>query len=115
MSDVYGAEDVNDPYAQPGKAFFKTLPTLDMLEVVHKQLGYRLSLDNIAGATLNAGKTADGLDALRWWKQGQIEKIRAYCESDVRLTRDVYLHGKQHGFVLFTNKSGATVRAPVSF
>ena len=102
-------------YAQPGKAFFKTLPTLDMLEVVHKQLGYRLSLDNIAGATLNAGKTADGLDALRWWKQGQIEKIRAYCESDVRLTRDVYLHGKQHGFVLFTNKSGAKVRAPVSF
>lgn len=98
-----------------GKAFFKSIPTLDMLEEVQSRLGYRVSLDNLAQATLNAAKSADGLDALRWWKQGEVEKIRLYCESDVRLTRDIYLHGREHGFLLFTNKAKNKVQVPASW
>ncbi|WP_461209797.1 DEAD/DEAH box helicase [Desulfocurvus sp. DL9XJH121] len=94
---------------------FKVLPTLDILEKVHERLGYRLSLDHLAGATLGAQKSADGLQALQWWKQGRIDDIVAYCKQDVAVTRDLYLYGLEHGHLLFTNKAGNTVRLPVSW
>ncbi|MGE4299727.1 MAG: DEAD/DEAH box helicase [Desulfovibrionaceae bacterium] len=89
------------------------LPTLDMLEEVRKALNYRLSLDHLAKATLGSQKSADGLQALAWWKEGRIEEIAAYCEADVRITRDLYLYGRDNGYVLYTNKAGSTVRCPV--
>ncbi len=98
-----------------GKTFFKNLPTLDMLQVVYDRLTYRISLDNLAQATLNAPKTADGLTALKWWKEGRIADIARYCEDDVRITRDLYLFGLANGFLLFTNKAGQAVRVPVDF
>ena len=48
---------------------------LDMLIKVHEQLSYRLSLDNLARATLGAAKGADGLQALQWWKEGKLAEI----------------------------------------
>ena len=94
---------------------FAGLRTLDLLTHVHRTLGYRLKLDNIAAATLGAPKTADGLQALEWWKQGRLDLITEYCRADVRLTRDVYLHGVEHGHVLFTNKAGHVVRLPTDW
>ncbi|PTN31694.1 hypothetical protein C6366_17750 [Desulfonatronum sp. SC1] len=96
-------------------ADFYSLPTLDMLKVVHERLGYRLSLDHLARHTLNAPKSGSGLDALKWWKQGQIDKIIAYCRHDVAITRDLYLHGRDKGYVLFQNKARKLVRLPVSW
>ena len=92
---------------------FSRIPTLDLLEKVKDQLGYRLSLDHLASTTLNAGKTADGLDALRWWKEGKMAKILAYCRSDVTITRDLYRFGCENGYLLFQNKAKQTVRLPV--
>ena len=92
---------------------FRQLQTLDILEQVKNQLGYRLSLDHLASATLKAGKTADGLDALRWWKMGKMAKIIEYCRSDVTITRDLYRFGRQHQYLLFRNKAKTIVRLPV--
>ena len=94
---------------------FAALPTLDMLEHVFERLGYRLSLDSLARATLNAAKSADGLQALAWWKDGRMDEIVAYCKQDVAVTRDLYLYGREHGHLLFTNKAGKTVRLPVQW
>ena len=94
---------------------FGGIPTLDLLEKVKDQLGYRLSLDHLASTTLNAGKTADGLDALRWWKEGQMAKILEYCRSDVAITRDLYRFGRDNGYLLFQNKAKQVVRLPVSW
>ena len=55
------------------------------------------------------------MQALKWWKEGKIELIRKYCQDDVSLTRSLYLHGKEHGFCLFTNKAGQTVRVPAAW
>jgi DEAD/DEAH box helicase domain-containing protein len=96
------------PYA-PGRDF-RRLPTLDMLAEIHGQLSYRLSLDNLARATLHTPKSADGLTALRWWKEGRTDLIEAYCRRDVEITRDLYLFGRRHGYLLFTNKAGLCVR-----
>jgi DEAD/DEAH box helicase domain-containing protein len=94
---------------------FSQIPTLDMLEAVHRQLGFRLSLDNLARVTLGIGKSADGLQALKWWKEGKLREIIDYCRKDVAITRDVYLFGRKNGYLLFNNKSGADVRVPVGW
>jgi DEAD/DEAH box helicase domain-containing protein len=96
------------PHA-PGFAF-TSLSTLDMLVTIHEQLSYRISLDNLAGATLGSAKSANGLQALKWWKEQRLEEIESYCRKDVCLTRDLFLHGREHGFLLFTNKAGSSVR-----
>ncbi len=94
---------------------FGRLRTLDMLEHVKRRLGYRLSLDHLAQATLGASKSADGLQALEWWKQGRLEEIATYCQADVAITRDLYLFGRDKGYVLFRNKAGNVVRLPVDW
>ncbi len=92
---------------------FQTLPTLDILDEVKNQLGYRLSLNHLAAETLDTRKTADGLQALRWWKEGRIQEIIQYCRMDVAVTRDLYLYGREKGYLLFRNKARQTVRIPV--
>jgi len=93
---------------------FTNVPTLDILEEVHNQLGYRLSLNGIAEQTLGVKKTADGLKALQWYKEGEIAKIVHYCKKDVEITRNLLLHGLETGFFLFQNKSKKIVRLPLS-
>jgi DEAD/DEAH box helicase domain-containing protein len=94
---------------------FKTLSIIDILEDVHAHLGYRLSLDHLSRVTLGAEKTADGLAALRWWKQGKIRQILDYCRADVQITKNLFDYGRTHGYLLFTNKAGQTVRVPVKW
>ena len=94
---------------------FGSLPTLDILEEIHNRLGYRLSLDHLAKVTLGQKKTADGLQALLWWKQGRIREIIDYCKQDVKITRDLFLYGQKNGYLLFTNKAKKTVRIPVKW
>jgi DEAD/DEAH box helicase domain-containing protein len=92
---------------------FHGLPTLDLLMKVHEILGYRLSLDHLAQQTLGCQKSADGLAALKWWKQGRIKKIIDYCTQDVRVTRDLYRFGQKNHFLVFKNKAEHQVRVPV--
>ena len=94
---------------------FDSLPTLDILEEIHNRLGYRLSLDHLARVTLGKEKTANGLQALQWWKQGRIREIIDYCKKDVEITRDLFLYGRKNGYLLFMNKAKKTVRVPVKW
>lgn len=91
------------------------LPTVDMLDVIYKQLGFRVSLDSVASATLGTGKSADGLQAVRWWHEGKIEEIFAYCEKDVEVTRDVYEFGKKNRYVQFYDRRYQLKRVPVNW
>ena len=86
------------------------LPTLDLLEEVHRYLGYRLSLNRLAETTLGVEKTADGLQALKWYREGKIDLIQKYCKRDVEITRDLLYHGLERGYFLFTNKAKQEVR-----
>ena len=51
------------------------VPTLDTLVEIEKILKHRLSLDAIAKSTLGNTKIANGLDAIRWWREGGTENI----------------------------------------
>ncbi|MFH0784745.1 MAG: DEAD/DEAH box helicase [Pseudomonadota bacterium] len=91
-----------------------SLPALDLLEETHDYLGYRLSLNSLAEHTLGKTKTSDGLQALKWYKEGRIDLIRHYCRRDVEITRDLLFHALEHGFLLFTNKAKQKVRLPLA-
>ena len=93
----------------------RRLPSLDLLQRVAERLNYRLSLDNLGQATLGEPKSADGLQALQWWKEGRMDDIATYCRKDVDITHRLYLYGLEQGFLLFSNKTGARVRVPVDF
>ena len=94
---------------------FKGLPTLDILDEIYKHLGYRLSLDHLARVTLNRKKSANGLQALRWWKQGRLREIIDYCRQDVEITKDLFLFGRKKGYLLFVNRQNRKVRIPINW
>jgi len=76
------------------------LPTLDILEEVQSSLGYRLKLDELAKYSLGKGKSGSGLDAIRYFRTGEFDKLNSYCGDDVLITRDLYEYGKSNGFIL---------------
>jgi DEAD/DEAH box helicase domain-containing protein len=92
-----------------------SLPTLDIMEKITNRLGYRLSLDRLAEHTLGVKKSANGLQALQWYKEGRMEEIVSYCRQDVKITRDIFLFGLENRYLLFKNKAGTIVRLPVDF
>ncbi len=84
----------------------RSLRTLDLMREVERVLGHRIGLDALAEATLGTNKSASGMDAIRWWRAGEIEKIRRYCLDDVRITKDLYEHALAHNALVYEN--GAT-------
>jgi uncharacterized protein YprB with RNaseH-like and TPR domain len=75
--------------------------SLDLLKEMHKSAGRRMKLDQIAEGTLGKQKDGNGLDALKWWKNGEIEKVKKYCLEDVRITKDVYEYALKNGKLIF--------------
>ena len=89
------------------------VPTLDLLYEVKNRLSYRLSLQRLAGATLNSKKSADGLQALEWYREGKINLIQKYCKKDVEITKDLFLFALKNEHLLFFNKAQKKVRLPL--
>jgi len=71
--------------------------SLDLLKEIRNSFGRRIGLGKVADGTLNKGKGGNGLDAVTWWKNGEIEKIRKYCLEDVKITKEVYDYAMKHG------------------
>ena len=93
-----------------------TLPHLDIIKKVKDSLGIRLKLSTIAEATLdNVTKSADGLQAVRWWREGKIDEIKKYCEQDVRVTKEVYDFGLKNKQLFYSNLTGEVLPFAVDF
>jgi DEAD/DEAH box helicase domain-containing protein len=78
--------------------------SLDILEVVHKLLGHRVKLDQLASDTLGTKKSGDGIKAVEWWRAGQKDRVAEYCEQDVAILRDVVEHGRVKGYVIVSSR-----------
>jgi DEAD/DEAH box helicase domain-containing protein len=89
--------------------------TLDLLETIHARLGFRLKLDHLARENLGESKSADGLQSLRWWKEGKIAEIEAYCRKDVEVTYRLYELGRHRGWLVYRDREDRRVRLPVSW
>lgn len=80
------------------------LLSFDVHEMLHKQLGHRIKLDQLAKDTLQAAKSGDGLKAVEWWRAGEREKVASYCEQDVAILRDLVEHGRAKGHVVVASR-----------
>lgn len=85
------------------------LPThtinLDMLIKLEELLGHRLKLESLAQACLGFGKTADGLEAIKWWREGRVLDIARYCAFDVKVTKMVYEYAVTNGHVRYLDRA----------
>lgn len=105
------------PVLQP---YFKNLvlaqaPTLDLMEKVEEVVGFRVGLDSLAQNTLGAKKTSHGLEALQWFREGKIQQIKDYCLQDVKLTRDLYEYGLNHGSLMFESRTDGLKTIPATW
>ncbi len=89
--------------------------TVDMLDHIYRRLGFRISLDSLAKATLGAAKSADGLQAVRWYREGRIQEILDYCQHDVEITRQLYEYGRQNKHLKYQDRSYRVQMVPVSW
>jgi DEAD/DEAH box helicase domain-containing protein len=93
----------------------RQLPTLDMLAEIKKTLPHRLSLDSIAHASMGVEKMSEGMQAIRWFKEGKLLEIAEYCCYDVKITRMVHEYGARCRQLHYTNRFGAKLSVPVSW
>jgi len=93
----------------------RQIPTLDVLIELQNRLQHRLSLDSVACATLGIEKTAEGMQAIQWFRQGRILEIAEYCCYDVKITRLVHEYGATHKQLFYTNRFGHKLAVGVSW
>lgn len=98
-----------------GVDYGRMVPTLDLLEEVQRAIGFRVGLGALAGETLGAGKSGDGLQSLEWVREGRLDLVEEYCRRDVELTRDLYLFGRREGCVWMRHRTRGRVRVPVEW
>ncbi|AKU92207.1 ATP-dependent RNA helicase, DEAD/DEAH box family [Vulgatibacter incomptus] len=91
----------------------------DLLVDLRSRLGHRVSLESCCSATLGSRKAGDGLQAIEWFRQGRLAELEHYCREDVRLTRDLFDHGRSHGQIQVRKRSPSgewhTATVPVSW
>ena len=98
-----------------GIDYNRKLPTLDLLEDVHRQAGFRISMNDLARETLGVEKSADGLQSLEWVKEGRLDLVEEYCRHDVEILRDLYLYGRRMGYVVYRDRQERTLKLRVDW
>jgi DEAD/DEAH box helicase domain-containing protein len=93
----------------------RQLPTLDMLVELQKRLPHRLSLDSLATATLGVEKTAEGMQAIRWFREGRLLEIAEYCCYDVKITRLLHEWGARERQLTYQDRFGKRLTVPVDW
>jgi DEAD/DEAH box helicase domain-containing protein len=76
--------------------------SLDVLQDLKRRLGFRVSLQSAAQATLGRHKTGSGVEAVKWWRSGDPalrQRVVEYCRADVDILRELVAHGRREGFV----------------
>ncbi|MFH2130186.1 MAG: ribonuclease H-like domain-containing protein [bacterium] len=117
LSGYYAAQKDRDDVINR----LKNTENLDLLVNIKDRIGKRVRLDDVARPTLKVGKSADGMLALKWFKEylnGDSEKllqITDYCRQDVEVTRDVFLFGVQHKQIYYEDRIEGIKPVPVDW
>ncbi len=84
----------------------KKIKSLDLMKEVKNILGRRIKLDTIAEATLGKNKSGKGIDAPRWWKEGEKQRVIDYCIEDVKITKEVYEYALKNQCLKYFDTQG---------
>lgn len=82
----------------------KALRRVDLLEEIEINAGKRISLDLLANANLGVGKTHNGLDAIKFWNEGNLKELEEYCRNDVKVTKDLYDLALKQGYLMMPER-----------
>lgn len=93
----------------------RQVPTLDMMVDLQKVMNHRLSLDALAVSTLGVEKTAEGMQAIEWYRQGRMLEIAEYCCYDVKITRLLHEYGAKHKQLFYRNRFGNKTAVAVAW
>jgi DEAD/DEAH box helicase domain-containing protein len=80
--------------------------TLDIMLEIERTLGFRLGLDALARGTLGTTKSAEGTQAVQWFREGRLEELFDYCQQDVLVTRELYEYGQRHKHLKYYDRFG---------
>ncbi|MDO8561757.1 MAG: ribonuclease H-like domain-containing protein [bacterium] len=75
--------------------------SLDLMKEVQNVVGRRLRLDAIADGTLGKKKSGDGAQSIKWWRAGEVDKVRKYCLKDVEITKGIFDYALKNGSVKY--------------
>jgi len=89
--------------------------SFDVAQYLSARLKHRVRLESVAQATLNVGKSADGLLALQWWKEGKIDQIIDYCKQDVKVLKDLVQFGQENQFVQYYDQNNQLIKVGVDW
>jgi DEAD/DEAH box helicase domain-containing protein len=78
--------------------------SFDLLADLHRRLGFRVKLDDLAKETLGNQKTANGLEIVQWWREGRKEEVCSYCENDVKLLVDLMEFARKNKYVIVKSR-----------
>ncbi|KND51099.1 MAG: ATP-dependent RNA helicase, DEAD/DEAH box family [Parcubacteria bacterium C7867-003] len=92
---------LNKYYKKAGLGDLTQILSLDLLKEVRQAYGRRMKLDQIAHGTFGINKSGDGLEAVKWWREGKIDEIRKYCTDDVKITKDVFEFAMKNKKLMF--------------
>lgn len=73
----------------------------DLMTDIASVTGFRIPLASLRAATLRAAPQRDGLDMIKLWKKGKIEKVIEGCCNDVLAMRSLHEYGITHGEVFY--------------
>lgn len=88
---------------------------IDIYKIIVDEYKIYLKLDNITSTTFGLGKIAHGLDAVRFYKEGNLNKLKEYCDMDVKLTKELYEFIQKNGFCYYTDGLGEKIKLEVRF
>ena len=76
------------------------LNTFDLFQKIREKVGVKISLLHLAQVNLNSEKLADGKQAVKWFREGEMEKLKLYCQKDVELVVKLFEIYKKQGYLL---------------
>ena len=92
---------LNKYFKKAGRGDLSKLRSLDILKELRNAYGRRMKLDQVSEGTFGINKQGNGLEAVNWWRNGEIERVRKYCLEDVKLTKDVYEYAMKNKKLIF--------------
>ncbi len=100
---------------EPDRVASWRLKLIDPFEVMRVTTNSWVKLDELLESNGIAKKTGSGLDAIRWWKEGQYDRVARYCEDDVEALKQLLRLDRPLRFPVKTRKNQKVVISSWAF